>query len=121
MEVSGGDRRRILGQSPFRPRAVIDCGSGVSEQIEPERHHAGGDAGGAAGHDRALQVDAGGGKSRGKRVGRNESAAVGMNEVGPWNVGGVRDVPELLEWEYVFLAAVEFAGAARVDHLRRAG
>src|SRR6266581_9735591 len=99
MEVSGGDRRRILGQSPFRPRTVIDGGSGVAEQIEPECSHAGGDAGGATGHDRALQVDAGGGKTRGKRIARNEGAAVGMNEVGPWNVGGVRDVPELLERE----------------------
>ncbi len=93
----------------------------MAEQIEPERHHAGGDAGGAAGHDRALQVDAGGGESRGKRIGRDQFAALGLNEIGPGDVDGVRDMAELLEREYVFLAAVEFRGAARVDHLRHAG
>src|ERR1700687_4776112 len=104
---SCGDRRGILGQAPFRPGPVIDGSSAMAEQVEPERHDAGGNPRGACGHDRTSKVDAGGCETCGQSVRRDECSRVRMDQIAPRNVDGVRYVAELFERKDVFLSPIE--------------
>src|SRR5260370_18451489 len=60
--------RRVAGQAPFRPRAIINSGLRPAEEVEAEGHRASSDARAAAGDDRLAALEPGRREQRGERL-----------------------------------------------------
>src|SRR3984893_4652316 len=109
--------RGVARQAPFRPRAVIDGGSGPAGQVKPISQRAGGDARAAAGDDVLAALEPGRGEQRGECVGGEEGARRAVGQLVEGQVEAAGNVTRAQARPWLLGAALEAPARTRVDDL----